>query len=161
MSQTRVGEFVVEERLDGATRTYRVSHDECGHPAVITFLSRRLANSPASRQELVREIEGLKSLTHPNLVRCFGGGRHEVDPYLVYELVEGESLNWMLQRRGRVPWELVVDYGKQISAALHVAHEKGFTHGEFTPERLILAKDGSIKIMDVRRLRGEDEHGGE
>ncbi len=161
MSQTRVGEFVVEERLDGATRTYRVSHAESGHPAVIKFLSRRLANSPASRQELVREIEGLKSLAHPNLVRCFGGGRHEVDPYLVYELVEGESINWMLQRRGRVPWELVVDYGKQISAALHVAHEKGFTHGELTPERLILAKDGSVKIMDVRRLRGEDEHGGE
>ena len=111
MSQTRVGEFVIEERLDGATRTYRVSHAETGRPAVIKFLSRRLANSPASRQELVREIEGLKLLLHPNLVRCFGGGRHEVDPYLVYELVEGESLNWMLQRRGRVPWELVVDYG--------------------------------------------------
>ena len=161
MSQTRVGEFVIEERLDGATRTYRVSHAETGRPAVIKFLSRRLANSPASRQELVREIEGLKLLLHPNLVRCFGGGRHEVDPYLVYELVEGESLNWMLQRRGRVPWELVVDYGKQIAAALHVAHEKGFTHGELTPERLILASDGSVKIMDIRRLRGEDEHGGE
>jgi hypothetical protein len=161
MSQTRVGEFVVEERLDGAARTYRVSHAESGRPAVIKFLSRRLANSPASRQELIREIEGLKSLTHPNLVRCFGGGRHEVDPYLVYEFVEGESINWMLSRRGRLPWELVVDYGKQIAAALHVAHEKGFTHGELTPERLILAKDGSIKIMDVRRLRGDDEHGGE
>lgn len=161
MSQTRVGEFVVEERLDGAARTYRVAHAETGRPAVIKFLSRRLANSPATRQELIREIEGLKSLTHPNLVRCFGGGRHEVDPYLVYEFVEGESINWMLRRRGRLPWELVVDYGKQIAAALHVAHEKGFTHGELTPERLILAKDGSVKIMDIRRLRGEDEHGGE
>lgn len=161
MSQTRVGEFVVEERLDGAARTYRVAHAETGRPAVIKFLSRRLANSPDSRQELVREIEGLKNLNHPNLVRCFGGGRHEVDPYLVYEFVEGESINWMLRRRGRVPWELVVDYGKQIAAALHVAHEKGFTHGELTPERLILAKDGSVKLMDTRRLRGEDEHGGD
>lgn len=161
MSQTRVGEFVVEERLDGAARTYRVSHAQSGRPAVIKFLSRRLANSPASRQELIREIEGLKDLSHPNLVRCFGGGRHEVDPYLIYEFVEGESINWMLRRRGRLPWELVVDYGKQIAAALHVAHEKGFTHGELTPERLILAKDGSVKIMDIRRLRGEDEHGGD
>lgn len=161
MSQTRVGEFLVEEKIDGAARTYRVSHAESGRPAVIKFLSRRLANSPASRQELIREIEGLKDLTHPNLVRCFGGGRHEVDPYLVYEFVEGESINWMLRRRGRLPWELVVDYGKQIAAALHVAHEKGFTHGELTPERLILAKDGSVKLMDIRRLRGEDEHGGD
>ena len=161
MSQTRVGEFTIEERLDGATRTYRALHVESGRPAVIKFLSRRLANSPATRQELIREIEGLKQLLHPNLVRCYGGGRHEIDPYLVYEFVEGESINWMLQRRGRLPWELVVDYGKQIAAALHVAHEKGFTHGELTPERLILAADGVVKVMDVRRLRGDDEHGGE
>ena len=71
-------------------------------------------------------------------------------PYLAMELVEGESLRSLLDRRGRLPWETMVDVAEAICEALDYAHEQGVVHQRLTPARVLIGDDGGVKL---RRLR--------
>ncbi len=74
--------------------------------------------TPESKRIFAEQIESAKLLRHPGIVRCFGGGFDSQDAYLVFELVDGESLADMLQRRQRLPWEMVLEFGFQLAQAL-------------------------------------------
>ncbi len=66
-----------------------------------------------------------------------------------------ESLETVLNRRQRLPWETVLDYGMQICNALQYAHENRWMHGRLRPDKLLTSLDGStIKISDYRRDLG-------
>ena len=68
-------------------------------------------------------------------------------PFLVSELLEGESLRAALDR-GALPQRKTVDYGVQIAHGLAAAHEKGIVHRDLKPENIFVTKDGRIKILD-------------
>lgn len=95
-----------------------------------------------------REVEILKTLRHPNIVYCFGGSCENKRRYYAMELVEGGTLDDLLKRRGRLPWELVVEYAKQMCAALAYAHERGVVHRDVKPGNFLLTTDGKLKLSD-------------
>jgi hypothetical protein len=108
--------------------------------------------TPEAKRDFADQMERLKSLRHPGIVRCYGGGFDQRDAYLVYELVDGESLESHLNRRVRLPWESVLDYGRQLCEALKTAHDSGWVHGRLRPDKLLLTRDAAtIKITDFRR----------
>jgi serine/threonine-protein kinase len=95
-----------------------------------------------------RELEVLKSLKHKNIVRCFGGVCEDKGRFYAMELVTGGTLEHELQRRGRLPWEAVVQYGLQICAALECAHKQGVVHRDVKPSNFLLTEDGQLKLSD-------------
>ena len=83
----------------------------------------------------------------PNILAVFDIGTSEGSPYVVSELLEGETLRDRL-RSGSMPTRKALDYAMQIAQGLAAAHEKGIIHRDLKPENLFLTKDGRLKILD-------------
>ncbi len=90
-----------------------------------------------------------RRLNHPNILAVFDIGQHDGSPFLVSELLEGETLRAVLDR-GSVPQRKTIEYGVQIAHGLAAAHEKGIVHRDLKPENIFVTKDGRIKILDFR-----------
>lgn len=100
-----------------------------------------------------REMEILKDLKHPNIVRCFGGVCENENRFYAMELVEGGSLEDDIKNRGRLPWEQVVEYAEQMVAALQASHEKGIVHRDVKPGNFLKTKSGRLKLSDFGLAR--------
>ena len=95
-----------------------------------------------------RELEVLKNLKHPNIVRCFGGVSEDKKRFYAMELVEGGSLEDELQRRGKLSMERVVAYGLQMCAALECSHKSGVVHRDIKPSNFLIGNDRQLKLSD-------------
>ena len=89
----------------------------------------------------------MAALNHPNILGVFQMGTHEGAPYLVSELLNGETLREQI-KRGRLSARKAIDYGVQIARGLAATHEKGIVHRDLKPENLFVTKDGRVKILD-------------
>ncbi len=95
-----------------------------------------------------REMEVLKTLKHPNIVRSFGGVCEDKQRFYAMELMSGGSLEDQLQQRGRLPWETVIQYGLQMCAALEYLHLNGVIHRDLKPANFLLDEQGQLKLSD-------------
>jgi serine/threonine protein kinase len=107
--------------------------------------------TPELKKEFSKQVERLKAIRHPHIVRCFGGGCDTKEAYLVYEIIDGESLEDALKRRERLPWESVLKMGRQLCQALQTVHEQGIVHRRIRPDKVLLCDHGeSLKLSDLR-----------
>lgn len=95
-----------------------------------------------------RELEVLKQLRHPNIVHCFGGTCESNERFYAMELVDGGTLADVIQQRGRLSWEVAVDYAIQMCDALQYAHERGVIHRDVKPGNFLMTKLGQLKLSD-------------
>ncbi len=95
-----------------------------------------------------RELEILKKLKHPHIVRCFGGECKDKRQFYAMELVEGGTLDTLLAGRGRLAWELVVEYGMQMCDALAYSHKHGIVHRDLKPGNFLITSTGRLKLAD-------------
>src|SRR6266542_427564 len=113
-----------------------------------------LADSYAPGDERVRRFEqearAAGAINHPGLVTIFDVGTMNGSPYIVMEVLEGETLRDAIGDMMPTPLSLrkTIDYAIQISSALAVAHEKGIMHRDLKPENLFITSDGRVKILD-------------
>jgi eukaryotic-like serine/threonine-protein kinase len=94
-----------------------------------------------------QEALATAALNHPNILAVFDIGTSEGSPYVVSELLEGETLRERL-RGGSIAVRKALDYALQIAQGLAAAHEKGIIHRDLKPENLFVTKDGRVKILD-------------
>jgi len=94
-----------------------------------------------------QEARAVAALNHPNILAVYDVGTEDKQPYLVSELLEGESLRERL-RSGPLPSRKAVDYASQIARGLAAAHSKGIIHRDLKPENIFLTRDGRVKILD-------------
>jgi len=107
-----------------------------------------LATSDAGRLlRFEQEARSIAALSHPNILAIFDVGTHDDTPYLVTELLEGETLRERLNK-GPLPVRKAVQIGSQIAHALAAAHERGIIHRDLKPENIFLTKDGQTKLLD-------------
>ncbi|MFL5328475.1 MAG: serine/threonine protein kinase [Gemmataceae bacterium] len=153
-----LGPFRIEEEIgSGAMGTvFRATNTETGKPVAIKVISTGLAANESARARFEREGEILKQLRHPHIVRLFATGHYKKTPFLAMEYVKGEALDIALERRGRLTWEEVVRYGKQLCLALQHAHEKGIIHRDLKPSNLLILKDGTLKLTDFGIAKDAD-----
>jgi serine/threonine protein kinase/Tol biopolymer transport system component len=113
-----------------------------------------LADSFGAGDELVRRFEqearAAGALNHPGLVTIFDVGTNDGAPYIVMELLDGETVRDAIDRAAPKPLPLrkTIDYAIQIAEALAVAHEKGIIHRDLKPENLFITNDRRVKILD-------------
>src|SRR6185437_4158678 len=94
-----------------------------------------------------QEARAVAALNHPNILAVFDIGESNGAPYLVSELLEGETLRVVLDR-GAIAPRRAIDYAVQIAQGLAAAHEKGIVHRDLKPENVFVTKDARVKILD-------------
>ena len=95
-----------------------------------------------------RELAVLKSLKHPNIVRCFGGSCENKRRFYAMELIEGGTLEDLLRTHKKLRWERVVEYGIQMCSALDASHRANVIHRDVKPSNFLIADDGTLKLSD-------------
>src|SRR5262245_30300160 len=123
MQPDRLGPYRIERKLGrGGMGTVYAGVDDAGRRVAVKVLAPALAGEPGFRQRFDAEIESLKKLTHPGIVRLFGFG--EQDDYIFYamEFVDGPSLEDELRAGRRFDWRETAELATQIARALRHAH---------------------------------------
>ena len=157
----KVGPFTVERELgNGAMGTvykamYARDDGRQAHVA-LKVVSYGLQSNEAAMARFDREAAILKQLRHPHIVRLIATGKYRKTPFIAMEYVDGEALDRVLGRRGRLGWEDVVTYGKHLCDALQHAHDKGIIHRDLKPSNLMLTKDGRLKLTDFGIAKDTD-----
>ncbi len=154
-----IGPFVIDKELGSGAMgaVYRARHVKTGKVVAIKVMAPGLGSSNSRAAErFEREAEILKQLRHPNIVHFHGVSTHEGVRYFAMEYLQGESLDKVMARRGRMSWEEVVELGQQLCRALQHAHEKGIIHRDLKPSNLMVLPDGTLKLTDFGIAKDTD-----
>src|SRR3954469_9564522 len=130
---------------DSGGDLWRVEDLVLGTPVALKVLH---ASSPEARERLLNEVRLARQVTHPTVCRVFDAGESGSSIFYTMELVQGENLNTVLQRVGRLPAEKVIDIGRQLCAGLAAAHLEGVRHGALTKGSVLIDGDGFVRITD-------------
>lgn len=118
----------------------------------IKFMANESASSSAARGRFEREARASAQLKHPNIVTVQDYGIEGETPYLVMELLRGESLDDRLNRKGRISIDVLAPILQQMARGLRKAHEAGIVHRDLKPGNVFLARDDDdeevVKILD-------------
>jgi len=146
---TRLGDYEVKSLLGsgGMGEVYRARDSRLGRDVAIKVLPSFVSADSERLRRFEQEARAAAALNHPNILAVHQMGTYEGAPYLVSELLEGETLREPI-RRGRLSVRKAIDYGVQIARGLAAAHEKGIVHRDLKPENLFVTKDGRVKILD-------------
>ena len=150
MPLEQLGPYRVGRRLGrgGMGTVYAAVEETSRLPAAVKVLSSHLADEEGFRERFEAEIETLRKLRHPNIVRLYGFGQQDDILYYAMELVEGTSLEEELQASRRFTWQEATQIGIQVCRALRHAHDHGVIHRDLKPANLLAARDGTIKLSD-------------
>ncbi len=158
-SGTKLGPYEILSPLGagGMGEVYRARDTRLGRDVALKILPESFAREADRLRRFEQEARAVAALNHPNILAVFDigqsndgqnkGGQPSGSPFLVSELLEGESLRAVLDR-GALPQRKTIEYGVQIAHGLAAAHEKGIVHRDLKPENVFVTKDGRIKILD-------------
>ncbi len=140
---------VIEELGEGAyAESYKARDTESDTLVVLKCLNPNLFADPHNFQRFRREAEVVSRLHHPNVLRSLDDHANRTEPYLVLEYVEGENLRRRARELRPVPIDLAIDWGRQLADALAYLHSHGIVHRDLKPENVIVADDGTLRLMD-------------
>jgi Tol biopolymer transport system component len=126
---------------------YRARDTRLNREVAVKVLPQSFAVDESRLRRFTLEAQSAGSLNHPNILAIYDVGEHRGTPYIVSELLEGESLRQRLQG-GKLGMQKALDYSRQAASGLAAAHSKGITHRDIKPENLYLTRDGRVKILD-------------
>jgi TolB-like protein len=143
----------------GMGDVFRAWDPKLGREVAIKVLAESFAGDPARLRRFQQEVHTLAALSHPNVVQVFDAGEYRGLPYLVMELVEGETLRHRMAA-GPMPWQQAAEITAAVTDGLAAAHAKGIVHRDLKPENLMLTIHGHVKILDfgLAKLREQPSH---
>lgn len=149
MPPRRFGPYEVVGPLaaGGMGEVLRARDPRLGRDVAIKVLPAAFAGDPDRLVRFEREARAVGQLSHPNVLAVFDVGTADGAPYLVTELLEGETLRERLHGRS-IPVRKAVDFVAQAARGLAAAHEKGVVHRDLKPDNLFVTRDGRVKILD-------------
>lgn len=152
MPRSRLGPLAIESKLGdhpSTSHVWRAIHVKLKRAIAVKVFSAPFGGTPEARAQFSAEWERLKQVQHPALARCYGGGFEETDAYLAYELIEGETLAFQLERMTRLSWESVLDIAAPIADALDYLHNQQIVHGSIQCDKIVVAGLSPV-LLDVR-----------
>jgi serine/threonine protein kinase/Tol biopolymer transport system component len=141
---------------------YRARDTELKREVAIKVLPEFWSRDAERLYRFQLEAQAAAALNHPNIISIYHVGQYDGSPYIVTELLQGETLRERL-RRGPIPLRKSIEYAVQIAHGLAVAHDRSIVHRDLKPENLFVTKDGRVKILDfgLARLGPSKEASGE
>jgi len=148
-SGTKLGAYEILSSLGagGMGEVYRARDARLNRDVAIKILPASFSSDPDRLQRFAQESRAAAALNPPNILSIFDIGEDRGAPYVVSELLEGETLRDRL-RNGPLTSRKAIDYAQQIARGLAAAHEKGIVHRDLKPENLFITNDGHAKILD-------------
>jgi serine/threonine protein kinase len=153
-----IGRYRLEQPLGrgGMAVVYRGVDEELGRVVAVKLLAEHLAGDTELRARFLREARLAAALNHPNVVSVYDIGERDGLPFIVMELVEGETLGDVIAREGRIEPQRAVELALQACNGLEHAHRAGLVHRDVKPANLLLRQDETVKIADFGIARAVD-----
>lgn len=150
MDGERIGPYLIETQIGsgGMGTVYRARHSDTGDQVALKVLPPALAHQEGFVERFQREVEALRQLHNPHIVRFLDSGSDRDTYYLAMEYVSGENLAQRLGRVRRLPWQEAVQIGLQLCTALKAAHDAGVIHRDLKPSNVLLTPEGHVKLTD-------------
>src|SRR5215471_3449807 len=148
-SGTRLGPYEILSALGagGMGEVYRARDPRLGREVAIKILPAGLAGESERLRRFEQEARATAALSHPNILAVFDIGSQDNSPYIVSELLDGETLRARLNT-GPLPVRKAVESALQIARGLAAAHDHGILHRDVKPENIFITRDGHVKILD-------------
>ena len=141
MNPTQLGPYKIGQRLGrgGMGAVYEAVDTTSGRTVAVKVLASHLSEDAGLRRRFESEIDALKNLRHPGIVRLIAFGEQDEQPYFAMELVRGRSLEQLLRDGRRFTWRETIAKATEISRALKAAHDVGIVHRDLKPANLLIA----------------------
>src|ERR1700683_5122635 len=148
-SGTKLGPYDLQSLLGagGMGEVYRARDARLNRIVAIKVLPAMFSAGTGRLQPFMQEARSAAALNHPNILSIFDIGEESGSPYIVSELLEGQTLRERI-RTGPLSSRKAIDYALQVARGLAAAHEKGIVHRDLKPENLFLTHDDRVKILD-------------
>jgi WD40 repeat protein len=145
----RVGDLEVEALIGrgGMGDVYAARDTTLGRRVALKLINEALAHDAEARARILVEARAMARLGHPHIATLYSAGEHAGRPYLVLELLEGETLRQRLER-GPLPLPELLEVGRAIAEALAAAHQQQVLHRDLKPQNVVLARDGRVRVLD-------------
>ncbi|MEW5743146.1 MAG: protein kinase [Myxococcota bacterium] len=135
---------------------YRARDTKLGREVALKMLPKVSAGDPVRLQRFEQEAQAASAINHPNLLVVYDAGQHEGTPFLVSELLEGQTLRERIDE-GPLPPRKAIEIAVQLASGLSAVHEKGIVHRDLKPENIFLTRDGRVKILDFGVARAMED----
>ncbi|HKR26860.1 MAG TPA: serine/threonine-protein kinase, partial [Acidobacteriaceae bacterium] len=148
-SATTIGPYEISSLIGagGMGEVYRARDSRLNRDVAIKVLHASVAADPERLRRFQQEAQAVAALSHPNILAIYDTGVHNGAPYLVSELLDGDSLRDLLSS-GTPSHRKCVTYAIQIAHGLGAAHSKGIAHRDLKPENIFVTREGQVKILD-------------
>jgi serine/threonine protein kinase len=158
--KTTLAQYTIVSKIGegGMGEVYRARDTKLGRDVAIKVLPAAFSENSERLRRFEQEAQAAGALNHPNILVIFHIGTHEGAPYIVSELLEGETLRERMAGTA-LPQRKAIDYGLQTARGLAAAHEKGIVHRDIKPDNVFVTNDGRIKILDfgLAKLTGASD----
>lgn len=147
----------------GMGEVYRAADPRLDREVAVKVLPSSFSSDLQRLRRFEQEARAAAALSHPNILSVYDVGTDDGCPYIVSELLEGESLRECLLS-GAIPSRKAVDWALQIAHGLSAAHDKGIVHRDLKPENIFITRDGRVKLLDfglAKLTRPDIENGGD
>jgi len=132
----------------GMGEVYRADDLKLGQPVALKFLPRELSGEPSRLERFYAEVRLARQVSHPNVCRVYDISELDGQHYLSMEYIDGEDLESLLRRIGRLPPDKALEISRQLCAGLAAAHDKGVLHRDLKPSNVMLDGRGRVRITD-------------
>ncbi len=155
-ANTRLGPYEILSPLGsgGMGEVYRARDVRLERDVAVKVLPERLIDDPSALARFQREARSVAALSHPNIVAVFDTGVERGLPYVVMELLEGETLGRRL-KRAALDWRGALPLATAVADGVAAAHAKGIIHRDIKPENIFLTAGGGVKVLDFGLARLE------
>ncbi len=137
----------------GMGQVFKARHPFMNRIVAIKFIRPERLKHPEAIERFQQEIQAAAQLAHPNIVRAYDAAKFGNMHYLAMEYINGVDLDRVSKQRGLLPISEACDYIRQAALGLQHAHEAGLVHRDLKPANLLLARDGTVKILDFGLAR--------
>lgn len=132
----------------GMGEVYRADDLTLGQSVALKFLPEATVQDEATLERFHNEVRIARRISHPNVCRIYDIGEGDGLVFLSMEYVDGEDLNSLLRRIGRLPSDKALEISRKLCAGLAAAHDKGVLHRDLKPANIMLNGEGEVVIMD-------------
>ena len=148
-SGTRIGPYEIADPIGsgGMGEVYRARDTRLGRNVAVKVLPSSFASDAERVRRFEQEAQAAGQVNHPNILAIYDVGSHDGSPYVVSELLDGQTLRELLTD-GPLPIRKTIDYASQTALGLAAAHDRGIVHRDLKPDNLFLTPDGRVKILD-------------